>query len=333
MRGLSRAILAAGFVFAHVASAQVTPTSTTTNAHNVDCRGLKLVSASGIPAGPTREYKLHGLCNIQEVYSKTGSFAGFEYDQDDPEAKTLATVWTDVVATWNSQTGDFTEAAKTQAPYAGLVSMVLRCAGDPVLTGVTCKGLGYSNTTGWDGFDRAYAIPRPISRGKTSLAEATALSQQPVASTPPPPPPPPAPTPTSPTIQRVPVPTRTAPVAVAPPRIALAPVRSTPSPAPPPPESAGPVEVALAPAVRLDLQDGRAIVADNGEGALRWAIAGPTGQLLRRFPAGSKVTEGSSHDLTVHYPGGSYRAGQLKPEKSRRQGHLPEKSKGQGHRH
>ena len=221
MRGLSRAILAAGFVFAHVASAQIPPSSTTTNAHNVDCHGLKLVSASGIPAGPTREYKFHGICNIQEVFSKTGSFAGFEYDQDDPAAKTLATVWTDVVATWNSQTGNFTEHAKTQAPYAGLVSMALRCAGDPVLTGVTCKGLGYSNTTGWDGFDLAYAIPRPISRGKTSLAEATALSQQHVASTPPAPPP--APTPTSPTIPRVPMPTRTAPVAVAPTQIALAP--------------------------------------------------------------------------------------------------------------
>lgn len=331
MRGLSRAILAAGFVFAHVASAQIPPSSTTTNAHNVDCHGLKLVSASGIPAGPTREYKFHGICNIQEVFSKTGSFAGFEYDQDDPAAKTLATVWTDVVATWNSQTGNFTEHAKTQAPYAGLVSMALRCAGDPVLTGVTCKGLGYSNTTGWDGFDLAYAIPRPISRGKTSLAEATALSQQHVASTPPAPPP--APTPTSPTIPRVPMPTRTAPVAVAPTQIALAPVRTTPSPAPPPPESAGPVEVALAPAVRLDLRDGRAIVADDGAGALRWAIVGPTDQLLRRFPAGSKVMEGSSHDLTVHYPGGSYRAGQLKPEKSKGKDPLPEKSKGQGRRH
>ena len=43
--------------------------------------------------------------------------------------------------------------------------------------------------------------------------------------------------------------------------------------------------------------------------------------------------EGSSHDLTVHYPGGSYRAGQLKPEKSKGNGPLPEKSKGQGRRH
>lgn len=166
MRWLSRAILAAGFVFAHASSAQVIPSSTTTNGRDVDCRGLKLVSASGIPAGPTREYKLHGLCKILEVYSKTGSFASFEYDQEDPEAKTLATVWTDVDATWNSQTGDFTEDAKTQAPYAGLVSMALRCASDPVLTGVTCKGLGYSNTTGWDGFDRVYKVPRPISRAR-----------------------------------------------------------------------------------------------------------------------------------------------------------------------
>jgi hypothetical protein len=322
MRGLSRAILAAGFVFAHAASAQVMPTGKTTTVYDADCRGLKLVGASGIPAGPTREYKFHGICKILEVYPTSGSFAGFEYDKEDPAAKTLATVWTDVVATWNSQTGYFTEDAKTQAPYAGLISMVLRCAGDPVLTGVACKGLSYSNTTGWSGFDYAYAIPRPISRGKTSLAEATAFSQQQVATTPPSPPP--APTPTSPTIQRVPMPTRPGPVAVASPQIALAPVRSTPSPAPPPPpESTGPREIALAPAVRLDLQDGRAIVADDGEGALRWVIVAPTDQVLRRFPAGSKVTEGPSHDLTVHYPGGSYRAGQRRPEKS----------KGKGHRH
>ena len=317
MRGLSRGILAAGFAFAQAASAQIAPTHKTTNVHDADCRGLKLVGASGIPAGPTREYKFHGTCKILEVYSTSGSFAGFEYDAKDPEAKTLATVWTDVVATWNSQTGYFKEDAKTQAPYAGLISMGLRCASDPVLTGVTCTGLSYSNTTGWDGFDHAYAIPRPISRSKTSLAEATALSQQHVASTPPPPP---APTPSSPTIQRAPMPTRTGPVAIASPQIALAPARSTPSPAPPP-ESTGPREIALAPAVRLDLPDGRAIVADDGEGALRWAIVSPTDQVLRRFPAGSKVTEGSSHDLTVHYPGGSYRAGQRRPEKSKAKGH------------
>jgi hypothetical protein len=326
MRGLSSTILAAGFVFAHAASAQIFPTSKTTNVADADCRGLKLVAASGIPGGPTREYKFHGTCKILEVYPTTGSFAGFEYDKG-ADAKTLATVWTDLVATWNSQTGYFREDAKTQAPYAGLVSMVLRCAGDPVLTGVTCKGESYSNTTGWSGFDHAYAIPRPISRGKTTLAEATALSQQHVTSgspNPPAPPPPPAPTPTSPTIPRVPAPTRTAPVAVASPQIALVPTRSTLSPGPPPPPaSTGPLEIALAPAVRLDLQDGRAIVADDGEGGLRWAIVGPKDQLLRRFPAGSKVTEGSHHDLTVHYPGGSYRAGQ--------RGH--EKSKGHGHGH
>ena len=61
MRGLSRAILAAGFVFADVASAQIIPTGKTTNVHDVDCRGLKLVGASGIPAGPTREYKFHWI--------------------------------------------------------------------------------------------------------------------------------------------------------------------------------------------------------------------------------------------------------------------------------
>jgi hypothetical protein len=324
MRGLSRAILAAGVVVAHAASAQVGPTTTTTNVQGADCTGLKLVAASGIPAGPSRKYTFHGICRILELYPKTGNVAGFEYDADDGEAKTLATVWTDLAATWNSQTGDFKEVAKTQAPYAGTISMVLRCAGDPVLTGVTCKGLGYTNTTGWSGFDRVYAVPRPISRGKTTLAEATALSQQAQQQVANNPPPPPEPTPTSPTIPRVSMPTRTGTVAVAPPRIAVAPVRSTPTPVPPPPpESTGPMEIALAPAVRLDLQDGRAIVADDGEGALRWAIVGPADQLLRRFPAGSKVKESPSHDLTVHYPGGSYRAGKWRPGKS----------KGQGRRH
>jgi len=319
MRGLSRAILAAGFVLTHAASGQITPTSTTTNVDDVDCRGLKLVAASGVPAGPTRQYKLHGICKILEVYPKTGSFAGYEWSED-TKVETLGTVWTDLVATWNSQTGFFREDAKTQSPYPGLVSMVLRCAGDPVLTSVTCKGLSYSNTTGWSGFDRAYAIPRPISRGKTTLAEATALSQQAVASGAPAPPPPP--TPTSPTIRRAPVPTGTEPVvAIASPRIAVAPVRSTPSPTPPPPESAGSGEITLAPAVRLDLRDGRAIVADDREGALHWAIVGPTDQLLRRFPAGSKLTESSHHDLTVHYPGGSYHAGQRRNDKSKAQGH------------
>jgi len=311
MRGLSSTIMGICLLYAQAVSAQIIPTSTTTNVSDANCGGLKLVAAAGIPSGQAREYKFHGICKILWVYPKTGSFAGYEWDKD-TKIEEVASVWADVALSWNSQTGYMKEVTKTQFPYAGQISMELRCADDPVLTSVGCKGLSYTNTTGWGGFDRVYTVPRPLSRGKTTLAEASALSQQTASGPSTPPAPPPAPT--SP-IQRLPVPTGTEPVAIATPQMQVAPTRSSPSPGPSsPPESSG--EIPLEPAVRVELQDGRAIVADGAEGALRWTIVGPKGQLMRRFPAGAKLSEHGHGHLTLKWPGGSYAAGKRKPEKS-----------------
>lgn len=312
MRGLSSTILGTCLLYTQAVSAQIVPTSTTTNVNDANCGGLKLVAAAGIPSGKAREYKFHGICKILRVYPKTGSFAGYEWDKG-AKVEELASVWADVAVSWNSQTGYLKEVTKTQHPYAGQITMDLRCAGDPVLTDVGCKGLSYSNTTGWSGFDRVYTVPRPLSRGKTTLAEASALSQQTASGPSTPPPPPPAPT--GPAIQRLPVPTGTEPVAMAAPQIKVAPTRSSPSPRPsPPPESSG--EIPLQPAMRAELQDGRAIVADKAEGVLRWTIVGPQGQVMRRFPAGSKLSEHGHGQLTLKWPGGSYAAGKRKAEKS-----------------
>ena len=314
-------VLGACLVTARAATAQYTQ-------NDVDCSGLKLVAASGVPTGQTHGYRFHGVCNIIQISSVKETALGINYENK-TSVKVLGTVWADLAASWNSQTGDFKEQAKTQGTYPGEVSMVLRCTADPVLwnggfIGIKppCQGLAYSNTTGWDGFDRVYAVPRPISLGKTTLSEATALSQQQAANAPSAPPPPPAPTPTSPspTIPRVTTTTRTQPVVAVAPPIPVAPTRTVTAPAPsPPPESSG--EIALAPAVRVELQDGRALVADQGEGAMRWAIIGPKGHLLRRFPPGSKLTEGPHHDLTITWAGGSYRAGKRDTDKSKEKAH------------
>jgi hypothetical protein len=309
MKLLAGVFLGTCLVVGSEASAQVS--STTKERNDVDCGGLALVSASGVPSGPIRGYKFHGTCKILEVYSTTKKLVGYTYDQS-ADASVLGTVWADLAATWDSKTGWFKEDMKTtQGPYPGQISMELRCAGDPVLTGVTCSGVNYSNSTGWDGFDGAYAIPRPISRGKTTLAQATALSQQQTANTPPSLPPDPTP---APTIQRAAVPSGTEPVVAVPsPQIVVQRTTPVPSPGPPPPPSSGRTEIPLAPAVRLDLQDGRAIVAEEDHKTTRWAIIDHKGQLLRRFPAGSRLLESSSHDLTIEWHGGSYRAGHGRP--------------------
>jgi hypothetical protein len=306
-----RVIVGAWIVLAPEASAQIL-SSTTKNLNDVDCGGLKLVAASGVPGGQTRGYKLHGTCKILRLHATTSDVAGFSYDKT-TNSTVLATVWADLVASWDSKTASFKETMKTQDQYAGQVSMELRCADDPVLTGVTCKGVTYANTTGWDGFDHAYAVPRPISRGKTTLAEATTLSQQQTASTPPSPPPDPTPQPA--TIRRLSLPRGTEPIAPAPTApIPVARTRSalTPAPAPPPPP-AGPTEIALAPGARVELQDGRAMVAQAKDRALRWAIVGPKEEVLRLFPAGSRLLESSNRDLTVSWGGGAYQAGHRRP--------------------
>jgi hypothetical protein len=131
-------------------------------AQDTDCRGLVLVAATGVPAGTTHTYQFQGTCKL---LGKLGSF--FSPPQ-----------WTRAQAEWNAVTGTFHERVVTEGKYAGTIEMWLKCAKDPVVTSVTCVQVNYRNPTGWSGFDGAWHQRRPITRGKTTLAEATILSHQ-----------------------------------------------------------------------------------------------------------------------------------------------------------
>jgi hypothetical protein len=127
-----------------------------------DCRGLKLKTASGFSSGTIHSYEFQGTCRLFEGSGDRSFLHG--------------TQWTRATASWDANTGSFQETVVTEGQYAGTIVMSLKCTQDPVVTKVACARVSYHNPTGWSGFDGAWKQYRPITRGKTTLFEARALS-------------------------------------------------------------------------------------------------------------------------------------------------------------
>ncbi len=132
-------------------------------AQDADCRGLVLQAAAGVPADARHVYQFQGPCKLS-----VGKFGSINYPAQ----------WTRAQAEWNAVTGAFYERVVTEGKFAGTIEMWLKCAKDPVVTSVECVQVDYRNPTGWSGFDGAWKQRRPITRGKTTVFEATTKSHQ-----------------------------------------------------------------------------------------------------------------------------------------------------------
>ena len=162
--------------------------STTSNLPAADCTGLKLVAAAGFPEGAKHQYAFKGTCLA--YYSR-------RTDGKEVSKSMVETLWAEAKAEWDAQASVLKEVVKLEnpkGPYSGEVSAVYKCAKDPVVNKIGCAVFSHNNTTHWEPFSyAALNEKRPIIQGKTSLAEATALSKAggskaATTTTPPPPP-------------------------------------------------------------------------------------------------------------------------------------------------
>lgn len=274
------------FIFLSAAPVWGQFSSTNVNTKDCDCAGLKLVAASGVPNGDGHSYKFQGVCKLLNVTHSSSDTLGITTSTD-TRSTTVATVWVVAGAKWSAKTGQFLEQLKVQGQYPGEIQMSLKCAKDPVITNVACFPVAYTNTTGWDGFDRPYSVPRPITRGKTTLAEATAFSNKAgnVGSTPtpaPPPPPKPNATATPRTLHRLSHPNLMA---------------------------TGPSVLPLALNARIALAGGRALVGRQVGRTLVWVLVGLRGEALQTFPVGAHAVRDAAGNVVVETAQGPVRLG------------------------
>jgi hypothetical protein len=131
-----------------------------------NCKGLKLKEASGVPDGAVHTYKFVGTC-------WDGTSKNFPAEASvtwDGKARRLTENFT-IIGTFINGAGK---------SYSGTVSSVMRCNDDPLITKGVCNPESHNNETGAVFLSNPYKEgPRPITQGKTTLAEATALSKVP----------------------------------------------------------------------------------------------------------------------------------------------------------
>ncbi len=186
----------------------------------------------------------------------------------------------DAVTHWNATKQALTERFRIIGGFewagqviGGEVRSVFLCSDDPMITTAACNGADYHNNTGLFALDEAWKANRPITRGRTSMAEAVALSTGPSSKAPPPPPPSPKPG-KKPALRRA----SPAPVQMVAPLLL---VRHT---------------IQAQPGHEVHLANGYTLAARATRDDLRWVVEDSTGKALRTFPAGSSaVTDPDGH--------------------------------------
>jgi hypothetical protein len=255
-----------------------------------------------VPGGSRHKYRFHGPCRLVLVKHTTDKVAGAAVGND-RSSSIVGTAWARLEAVWDRETGSFSEQMSLEGDHPGRVSMQLKCAQDPVITGVLCHQVAYENATGWQGYDGAWLRSSPISRGRTTAAAAAEKSAQAASAPPVPPPPPPPPA----------APEGRSPVRAARPSPGDPGTERGLNPQPEPPSR----RIAPAEGVRIPLENGRTVAALDVDGTLRWAILGPAEEVLRVFPAGAAVLRDGVGQVAVDWGRGVYRAGRAKPARLR----------------
>ncbi len=137
---------------------------------SVQCPGLKLAGAAGLPNGDTHSYKFGGTCTL--------------FQQKSMVTVPLTDFPVVVKASWDTNKHRLTERLEFVGSfnfqgesYSGDVHTLFDCSNDPIVTGMTlCKAVQHTNSTGLDALSSAYNSKRPYAQGTTSLAAATAMS-------------------------------------------------------------------------------------------------------------------------------------------------------------
>jgi hypothetical protein len=148
-----------------------------------DCHALKLKAASGVSQDAIHTYEFNGTCNINAL-PETGPIV-------------LQTVLANASGRWDGGKQEFTESFHLLGPVhlegwvengsaykvditPGEVSSTFKCADDPLLfANVVCMTTFHENLSGFAPFSNpAKKQNRPLLKGKTTLAEATAMSKQ-----------------------------------------------------------------------------------------------------------------------------------------------------------
>src|SRR5262245_10842962 len=159
-----------------------------------DCHALKLQDASGVPQSSKRHYWFSGTCNINAVLD-TGpkvlrTVPAVAEGSWDGASKTcsetfhlLGSVYIDIYAasTGSSIFGSSSVNLGGFTISTGVVSSTFKCNEDPLVSSAACvlvQGT-HSNLSGFDAFSNpAERQHRPMLKGKTTLAEATAVSKK-----------------------------------------------------------------------------------------------------------------------------------------------------------
>ena len=282
-----------------------------------NCTGLKLQEASGVPKNSRHTYLFNGTCDLLMVGDNTHLVHRFPAE---------------AVVRWDKKTKELREDFRILGGFSwdgktigGRVNSRFICNDDPLVTSAACNGVGHTNETGLEALSGAYQEFRPITKGKTTLAEATAKSgasgQTAGTNAPPPPPPSPKPkraqpatatpavaTPVAPAAGRVAVtPHDSSPARRAPARIPALPVQPRPAPDVPPGASAFTFSDA-----KYQLASGYALTTWEVNAEPRWAIIDSTGKPLRTFPEGSAAYRDANNSVFVNWGGGVYAAGKMK---------------------
>jgi hypothetical protein len=132
----------------------------------LNCAGIKLAAAKGVPAPTMHEYKFTGSCQLV-------GFGGIDMSSSE-------TLMVDAAATWNPTTRTLNERLRVEGSlgkHSGKVDTVFKCDNDPLIGAAACVVVTHDNSTKLDEFSGPpLKQNQPILKGRTTMAEAAQLS-------------------------------------------------------------------------------------------------------------------------------------------------------------
>lgn len=151
--------------------------SSPTYSDKVDCSGLKLKDATGVPSAGKHGYVLVGICRSW-LTGPLGTMG--------KEVKAFMTLQ----AAWDQKANTFSEAAKLEGGVSGKVQTQFKCSSDPYLGNSSpvssfgnafsgnapCIRISHTNTTPWPGLTVNPNKGWPIGLGHVNADEAAKLS-------------------------------------------------------------------------------------------------------------------------------------------------------------
>jgi len=151
-----------------------------------DCHALRLKGATGVPQDKIHTYNFSGTCNINvvkstgpTVYKTVPAVANATWDGSKLEFTESFHVLANVHVAGSTSEGKTTYNAVADITPGEVIS-TFKCNDDPLLSSkAACITTSHSNQSGFSGFSNpAKKQGRPLLKGKTTLAEASALSKQ-----------------------------------------------------------------------------------------------------------------------------------------------------------